>query len=235
VRPAGKRPTPARPDAKHPTATPTGGAGPRPEPLAASAEIPESDIAALWKQSQFKRLYNLKDGRILSVRIAHNDAETDQEFSALQKVKGSGLKTPDPELVTYQGHKAIRMNKVEGTFVDINKFSETMIYKLMVLTITKGHMDLNEESSSIVLKMQGIDQRKAQPEIVANLRAELARIMEASKKVLINDFQVIIDRESNLTVIDPTWAGDASAVRADAGMILAAYQRVTTRFSKLGE
>lgn len=206
-------------------------------PVPAAREIPETNVKKPWKKSQFKTIYELQDGSIMSVRVDGNAVLTQGEYDALLKVELSGLRTPDPELVTYQGKQAIRMRKVEGVFVDINKIQDrdnTLVYKLMVSALTTGKVDDSEMGLARLMGNKELHHRGAPREAVERLKAELAAVLTAGEKVSINDLQAVVGKDGRLTIIDPQWAGDPKQLGADIRMVSEAYVRVFTTLQQFG-
>lgn len=198
-------------------------------------EVKDEDLVnpkKTWKKSQFKEFYELKDGRILSIRNDKDNTLTVQEFEALNKIAESGLRTPNAELVEYKNQKAIRMLKVEGTFVDFNKVENTNILHVLLANILNGKQtDMSEFGIS---KLLTETPSKSPPKATKKLVSELGNLLRASKTVVINDLQAIVDKDGNLTVIDPQWAGKQEDLGVDSKMVEAAYMRVYDLYMRFG-
>lgn len=207
---------------------------PQGPPVIQRVEVTDDDIEKQWKKSQFKTIYLLKDGRLLAVPKG-DSSDIEKEYAAYQKIASATIKTPNPELVDYKDKKALRMDWVEGTFIDFNKIDNTtVLYNLLVVTAsTNQKVEFNEKQLE-KLAAKKMKTNLANKETLQQMREELAVLLKAQTKMVINDIQAIVDHQGNLVVIDPVWAGDPKDLVVDKQMVEFTYQKIMSVFKSLG-
>ena len=169
-----------------------------------------------FKSSQFKDIYHLPGGRLLSVFKTGSDSDALAEVTMLHRIASKGFVTASPEIVQVQYGKkrtlGIAMDKVNGVFVDTKTDNTNLIgYLLQQAALGKSPPTSEFGLVRTMRAMQAAEKGQGEtPDklVVARLLSDLEEILSSEKEFMINDLQFIVQPNGAIVIIDPQSAGD---------------------------
>lgn len=184
--------------------------------------------------SNFKDFFEVGGGKIVAVfKEKNKDTLLQNEVATLNQIANAGLATPNAKVVDvlYKGYrtKGILMDKVEGTYVDMAKWTDLNSLMSVLDTVVRGKSaDVSEANLAF---QKGGQAGPRNQQVADNIIKDLDKLLESQKNITINDLQFIVKPDGRIVIIDPQWAGDQTTLKKESQewrFINETYERMKT-------